>query len=568
MPKHKETVDRHQAARDTKTVGGAIDRCVNFKERRDPLISGKEPKSFATIGLESVSVWTFRGHMAHVRRTEAELAKERRLYAEARRLLVEARRLLPALGDGDDEDEEEEEDDDDQDDDNEAEDGDDDDVWHHAGRGHKRPRLLLAPNAAESHSGPSRPHTDRRNAKRKAARKAARNAPQPQPKPKPKAKGKGKGKASALKVVLRRKAHKFYPKIFDLTIEPLQKLESDLKLLKNTRRASVDTRPLRQSLEQEWYKTDSGQWKLFIPAQLLQDLTDQGFKDADCAILLACSLRTLQRRRQELNIRRYNDDQVSDEDLKKLLMDLRGMHSSEVGERGTVGAIRQTGLRVSRARLRRIIQEQDPLGAHSRWHPHLKRREYFVPFVNSLWHIDGHHKLIRWKIVIHGAIDGKSRLVTYLQAAGNNRAETVARLFVKAVNSRGWPSRLRGDHGGEIWIVGRIMEEKRGAWDAARRGLDIGIQDVEEEAAMRAAGFAMDRWDQYGDHGADGNDEAEPAGVSIQSISSNVPDIRNAEKTHHILATFLPRPAFPPPADFGLGAYLNVLRAIDELTRE
>ncbi|KAK0565810.1 hypothetical protein OC861_003548 [Tilletia horrida] len=402
-------------------------------------------------------------------------------------------------------------------------------------------------------------------------------------------------------------------------IEPLQKLESDLKLLENTRRASEDTGPLRQSLEQEWYKTDSGQWKLWIPPQLLQDLTDQGFKDADCAILLACSLRTLKRRRQELHIRRYNDDQVSDEDLKKLLMDLRGMHSSEVGERGTVGAIRQTGLRVSRARLRRIIQEQDPLGAHSRWHPHLKRREYFVPFVNSLWHIDGHHKLIRWKIVIHGAIDGKSRLVTYLQAAGNNRAETVARLFVKAVNSRGWPSRVRGDHGGENLIVGRIMEEKRGpnrgsfiqgssthnqrierlwvdvrrwtvnkyrawfqlleaqhlldsdcavhlwalhfvflpqlngaldhfagmwnnhkvrtkglgnmspeqiytlgAWDAARRGLDIGIQDVEEEAAMRAAGFAMDRWDQYGDHGADGNDEAEPAGPFHRLLTSDL----------------------------------------------
>ena len=25
---------------------------------------------------------------------------------------------------------------------------------------------------------------------------------------------------------------------------------------------------------------------------------------------------------------------------------------------------------------------------------------------NSLWHIDGYHKLIRWRIVIHGVIDG------------------------------------------------------------------------------------------------------------------------------------------------------------------
>ena len=30
--------------------------------------------------------------------------------------------------------------------------------------------------------------------------------------------------------------------------------------------------------------------------------------------------------------------------------------------------------------------------------------------VNSLWHLDGHHSLIRWKILIHGCIDGFSRI--------------------------------------------------------------------------------------------------------------------------------------------------------------
>ncbi|KAF8835009.1 hypothetical protein BDN67DRAFT_913766, partial [Paxillus ammoniavirescens] len=31
---------------------------------------------------------------------------------------------------------------------------------------------------------------------------------------------------------------------------------------------------------------------------------------------------------------------------------------------------------------------------------------YSVPRSNYLWHIDGHHKLIWWGIVIHGMIDG------------------------------------------------------------------------------------------------------------------------------------------------------------------
>ena len=29
----------------------------------------------------------------------------------------------------------------------------------------------------------------------------------------------------------------------------------------------------------------------------------------------------------------------------------------------------------------------------------------FVTWPNSLWHIDGHHSLIRWQFVIHGCCD-------------------------------------------------------------------------------------------------------------------------------------------------------------------
>ena len=34
------------------------------------------------------------------------------------------------------------------------------------------------------------------------------------------------------------------------------------------------------------------------------------------------------------------------------------------------------------------------------------RRVYNIPMPNSLWHIDSYHKLIKWRIVIHGGIDG------------------------------------------------------------------------------------------------------------------------------------------------------------------
>ena len=63
----------------------------------------------------------------------------------------------------------------------------------------------------------------------------------------------------------------------------------------------------------------------------------------------------------------------------------------------------------------------------------------------------------RWRFVIHGAIDGLSRMVVYLACSTNNEASTVLRLFKSAVNEFGLPSHVRSDKGGENTDVAWYM---------------------------------------------------------------------------------------------------------------
>ena len=77
---------------------------------------------------------------------------------------------------------------------------------------------------------------------------------------------------------------------------------------------------------------------------------------------------------------------------------------------------------------------------------------------------DGHHYLIRWKFVIHGCIDGKSRKIMYSHCSTNNLAETVLELFLSSINDNWglWPSRIRVDYGVENVLICESMIAKRG----------------------------------------------------------------------------------------------------------
>jgi hypothetical protein len=79
------------------------------------------------------------------------------------------------------------------------------------------------------------------------------------------------------------------------------------------------------------------------------------------------------------------------------------------------------------------MRREDPEGNVTRWARSLPRTVYRVAGPGSLMHIDGNHKLIEWRIVIHAAIDGFTRAVQFCRAAANNRAATVTALFESSV---------------------------------------------------------------------------------------------------------------------------------------
>ncbi|KAK4012443.1 hypothetical protein OUZ56_021542 [Daphnia magna] len=86
----------------------------------------------------------------------------------------------------------------------------------------------------------------------------------------------------------------------------------------------------------------------------------------------------------------------------------------------------------------------------------------------------------KYGFIIHGAIDGYSRLIPYISLENNNNSETVVGLFEKSVEEWGYPASVRSDLGGENVLVANFMINARGVIrNSFRTGKSVHNQRVE-----------------------------------------------------------------------------------------
>ena len=202
--------------------------------------------------------------------------------------------------------------------------------------------------------------------------------------------------------------------------------------------------------------------RISITEEQLRYFVEHAFKVCDIAYLFGCSKRTVERRLQEYGIvRECRYSNISDDHLSEVIGSIL-LCKPNIGERSVDGILRSRGMCVQRARVRETMHAVDYDAIRSRLCRALHRREYHVESPNALWHVDSYHKLIRWRIVVHGGIDGYSRVVPYSKAAPDNRSNTAYNAFIEGTERYGLPSRVRSDHGGENVMIAEYMIRQRG----------------------------------------------------------------------------------------------------------
>ena len=199
--------------------------------------------------------------------------------------------------------------------------------------------------------------------------------------------------------------------------------------------------------------------------KIIETYFSLGFTAQEIVLFLASvhgfciSLRHLKRILRRLGCRRRRFQSDLDEVVQVVQGELGGS-GSLLGYRAMhQRLVNHYGLDTTREVVRHVLKVFDPEGVEHRSRHGLRRRVYRSKGPNYLWHIDGYDKLKPFGFCVHGAIDGFSRRILWLEvASSNNDPIIVAQYYLDCVRQLGATARIiRGDRGTENVNVAAVQ---------------------------------------------------------------------------------------------------------------
>ncbi|XP_013390872.1 uncharacterized protein LOC106159197 [Lingula anatina] len=171
------------------------------------------------------------------------------------------------------------------------------------------------------------------------------------------------------------------------------------------------------------------------------------------------SYNAVKKRAKKLGINKRGPGTTSEAEVIAALQDELTSASSLVGYREMTSILRKKGLIVRRNTVMQLLRTLDPEGVEIRRRRRLKRKVYISPGPNYAWHVDGNDKLKPFGFAVHGAIDGYSRMILWLNVAPSNKDPAIISYFYMQTVAalHGCPSLLQTDPGVENGIIAALQ---------------------------------------------------------------------------------------------------------------
>ena len=136
-----------------------------------------------------------------------------------------------------------------------------------------------------------------------------------------------------------------------------------------------------------------------IPPRCIENLMELGFTATEMAAILGVSRSTVCRRMRQYGISvSRNYCCITDDNLDEIVRSISLQHPG-CGSKMMEGHLRAQGITVQQIRIRESLRRTDPEGTATRFYANIRRRTYDVTVPQSLWHIDGNHKLVRYALL-------------------------------------------------------------------------------------------------------------------------------------------------------------------------